>query len=98
MGEKRTMQIHGPSNVHGAQPINAPHRSSAPQATPQTDGFATVDQLDISREADMASRLQDIPDIRTERVAAIRAQIEAGTYETEDKLDSAVSRLLDEIG
>jgi hypothetical protein len=31
-------------------------------------------------------------------VNQIRAQIAAGTYETPDKLDAAVQRLLDEIG
>jgi negative regulator of flagellin synthesis FlgM len=53
--------------------------------------------LDISREADIASRLRDIPDIRADRVAELRAAIEAGTYETPDKLETAVSRLLNEI-
>ena len=36
--------------------------------------------------------------IRTDRVAQIRQAIEAGTYETQDKLDIAIDRLLDEIG
>jgi negative regulator of flagellin synthesis FlgM len=38
------------------------------------------------------------PDIRQERVQAIRAQIASGTYETSGKLDVAVTRLLDDIG
>jgi hypothetical protein len=33
-----------------------------------------------------------------DRVNEIRAQIAAGTYETDEKLDIAVGRLLDEIG
>ena len=45
-----------------------------------------------------ASRLSDIPDIRHDRVAAIKAQIQAGTYETADKLDRAIDAMLDEIG
>ena len=61
-------------------------------------GYAQgADQLDISREADMVSRLRDIPDIRADRVAEIRAAIEAGTYETPDKMEVAVGRLLDEM-
>ena len=86
------MQIHGPTHVHGPQSINAPHRAQAPQPAAQT-GYATgADQLDISREADMVSRARELPDIRAERVAEIRAAIEAGTYETADKLDIAVGR------
>ena len=91
------MQIHGPTHVHGPQSINAPHRAQSPQPAAET-GYATgADQLDISREADMVSRARELPDIRTERVAEIRAAIEAGTYETADKLDIALGRLMDEI-
>lgn len=46
----------------------------------------------------MISRLSDVSDVRADRVAAIRAQIQAGTYETGDKFAIAVDRLLDEIG
>ena len=38
-----------------------------------------------------------MPDIRQDRVAAIRAAIADGTYETADKMDEALSALLDEI-
>jgi anti-sigma28 factor (negative regulator of flagellin synthesis) len=54
--------------------------------------------LDISSEADFISQARDLPEIRSERVAAIRAQIQNGTYETSDKLSGALDRLLDEIG
>ncbi len=92
------MQIHGPSHVHGPQPINPPHRNSASAAPAAPERAHQSDQLDISREADLASRVRDLPDIRAQRVAQIRAQIEAGTYETEHKLDVAVGRLMEELG
>ena len=38
------------------------------------------------------------PDARALRLARIKAEIEAGEYETPDKLDAALSRLFDEIG
>ena len=91
------MQIHGPTHVHGPQSINAPHRVQAPQKAASADNATGADQLDISREADMVSRARELPDIRTERVAEIRAAIEAGTYETAEKIELAVGRLLDEI-
>ncbi len=91
------MQIHGPTNVHGPQPINAPHRAQVPQPSAQRSQLTGADQLDISREADMVSRVREIPDIRADRVAEIRAAIESGEYETDEKLDIAVGRLLDEI-
>jgi negative regulator of flagellin synthesis FlgM len=92
------MQIHGPFSLHGAHPINAPHRAAAPRPAETTGPATPTDQLDISREAELISQLRDIPDIRAARVAHIRAQIEAGTYETADKLELAVEHLLNEIG
>lgn len=91
------MYIHGTAHVHAAQPLNAPHRTApaqGPTSSPYTGG---VDQLDISPEADFVAQARDLPEIREDRVAQIRAQIEAGTYETPEKLDIALSRLLDEI-
>jgi negative regulator of flagellin synthesis FlgM len=92
------MQIQGPTHVHGPQSINAPHRVQPQQLEANSGPARGADQLDISREADMVSRVRELPEIRTERVAEIRAAIEAGMYETEEKLDLAVERLLDEIG
>lgn len=88
------MQINGPARVHGAQSINAPHRAGA---APKP-AAAAADQLDLSSEADFVGQVHDLPDVRTDRVAQIRAEIAAGTYETDDKLDAALDRLLDEIG
>ena len=56
------------------------------------------DSVELSHEAEVVGRVQDVPDIRADRIAQIRAEIAAGTYETDQKLDVAVGRLLDEIG
>ena len=93
------MQINGPAHVNGPQQITAPHRAQNSQPTQASQSELTgVDQLDISHEAELISQIQDIPDIRQDRVDSIRAAIESGTYETADKLDMAVDRLLDEMG
>jgi negative regulator of flagellin synthesis FlgM len=93
------MQIYGPTHLHGPQSVNAPHASrlTQPNTTvrPSSD---TSDTLEISSAAAAASRLADIPDIRHDRVASIKAQIQAGVYETPDKVDAALDALLDEIG
>ncbi len=91
------MQIYGPSHVHGAQPIHGPHASRGAQPPSTTTTAATGDRLDISEAGQIAGRLADVPDIRADRVAEIRASLLNGTYETHDKLATAVDRLLDEI-
>jgi negative regulator of flagellin synthesis FlgM len=91
------MQIHGPSQIHGAQPIHGPHpaRSAEPAASPASAGMG--DRLDISEAGQLADRLAEIPDMRGDRVQDIRAALADGTYETDEKLDIALERLLDEI-
>jgi negative regulator of flagellin synthesis FlgM len=90
------MYIYGMTHIHSAQPIHGPHRpaSPAPAANPAAGG---ADQVEISPLAELVAQARDLPEIRADRVAAIRAQIAAGTYETADKLQVAVDRLLDEL-
>ena len=92
------MHIYGPAQLHGAQPIGAPHTSrlSQPQAPQQS--AAIQDELEISDAGQMVDRVRQLPEIRQDRVNQIRAQIAEGTYETGEKLDIAIGRLLDEIG
>lgn len=91
------MQIHGVSQVHGAQPIQGPHCTKPTDAATPAEAWNGVDELDISHEADAISRVREMPEIRADRVAEIRAEIAAGVYETDEKLDIAVGRLLDEL-
>ena len=91
------MQIHGPYQLHGPQSLSAPHRIKAPQSTPMPAESRGVDQLDISPEAEFLSRVREMPDIHADRVAQVRQRIQAGMYETPEKLDIALDRLLDEI-
>jgi negative regulator of flagellin synthesis FlgM len=92
------MYIQGTSYLHGAQPMSGPHRSYNQPPAPPAKSAAGADEISISHEADMVSRAREVPDIRADRVARIKAEIASGTYETDAKLDLALSRLLDEIG
>jgi negative regulator of flagellin synthesis FlgM len=91
------MYIYGTNQVHAAQPLSAPHRMAPTHSPASTYSSTGVDQLDISPEADFVAQARELPDIREDRVAAIRAQIQNGSYETAEKLDIALSRLLDEV-
>ena len=91
------MQIYGPSHVHSAQPISSPHaaRSAEPTSSPSSPSIG--DRLDISEAGQLAGRMAEIPEIRADRVQELRAAILNGSYETDDKLNVALDRLLDEI-
>jgi len=92
------MQIYGPAHLHGAQPISAPHaaRINRPAETPQSGPIQ--DEFQLSEAGQMIEKARDLPDVRWHRVNQIRAQIAEGTYETEEKMQVALGRLLDEIG
>ena len=99
------MQIYGPFRVSTNQATGGNQRLQ-----PQTPAAAArrsqspVDQLDLSSAATGAGRLeQSSPvagggEIRLERVAELRRQITEGSYETPEKLDAALDRMLDQLG
>ena len=92
------MQIYGPAHLHGAQPINAPHTARLTQATSPNATGAIQDELQISDAGKMVDEVRQMPEMRMDRIKELRQQIASGTYETPEKLDIALGRLLDEMG
>ena len=92
------MQINGPFSIHGVQPMQ-PQADVAPVQETQLaeSSIQPTDELALSSETTMLSQVHQTPDIRMDRVAEIRSQIANGTYETMDKLDIAVGRMIDEF-
>ncbi|HEY4232138.1 MAG TPA: flagellar biosynthesis anti-sigma factor FlgM [Lacipirellulaceae bacterium] len=95
------MQVSGSSisQVHGPHGINAPHAPFKNQPTKPAEATtpATGDKLEISPAAEAAVKATETGGVRQDLVNRIRNEIAAGTYETPDKLDAALNRLLDEI-
>jgi negative regulator of flagellin synthesis FlgM len=92
------MQINGPFSIHGAQPVQPqPEIAPVEETRVAESPIQPTDELDLSSETTMLFRVHHVPDVRMDRVNEIRAQIANGTYETGDKLDLAVGRLLDEF-
>lgn len=91
------MRIQGPSYLHNAQPLTGPHRTAGVSGTESTSRSQPTDELTLSPEAEAISQSRDSSGIRMDRVSQLRAEIAAGTYETDEKLDAALSRMFDEI-
>lgn len=99
------MQIYGSTQVHGPQGIGAPHANRAAQPAPRPAAANQADSVEISPEAQAAqaaeqlsAKIAELPDIRQDRVNELRAKIASGAYETDERIDGALERLLDEIG
>ena len=87
------MQIRRTTTVQNTKAIQLKSNNTANNVS--SSNALPVDQLEISAEA---QAMQSSGGIRNERVAEVREQIASGRYETAEKLDAAVERLLDEIG
>ncbi|MEQ8848111.1 flagellar biosynthesis anti-sigma factor FlgM [Botrimarina sp.] len=101
------MQVNGPTQIHGPQALSGPHfrRSAAPAA-----GAQASDQVTFSAEAQKASAAAEALDaraaegipgpdgVRSGLVNRLKGEIAAGRYESIDKFDTALDRLLDQIG
>ena len=86
------------NNIGNTSPVQRvvtnPVQKQAPADAPKQ--LPATDKLELSGVGHMLKTLKN-NDVRADKVAEIKAQIEAGTYEDEKKLDAAVDRLLDDL-
>jgi flagellar biosynthesis anti-sigma factor FlgM len=83
------------NNSNNAQRIAAARANAASaQAPAATSGVAGSDQVEISPHGQMMSVLKVMPDIRIDKINEVRAAIERGDYETDEKLDSTIDEML----
>lgn len=90
------MEIYGAGGAQGPQPIYPRLASFTVEAGQTVQAQAPRDQVEISPLGQMLDSINDLPEIRHERVEEVRRQIAAGVYETPEKLEVALDRLLDE--
>ena len=90
------MDINAIGSVQRTAPVSHP-QSQVSQPTQSTRVSSTQDELEISKAARMLGDMQSNSDLRAERLAQIKAAIDDGTYETREKLDVAVDKLLKDI-
>ncbi|MBC8373589.1 MAG: flagellar biosynthesis anti-sigma factor FlgM [Planctomycetes bacterium] len=57
----------------------------------------TGDVVEISTVAKLAAQMHTVPEVRVDLVARVRSEIEAGTYETQERIDLTVDRLMGEF-
>jgi len=93
------MNILGIFSTHGAQSIGGVkgvESTQAAQAAIQQGVGEVHDSVTLSIDAVRAA--ESTADIRFDKVNAIRAAIADGSYDTAEKLDLALDRLLDRLG
>ena len=89
------------NNVNGIHPISASkavHRIepiSIPHGQMPMEGITDV--VEISAAAILAAKVHELPEVRMNLVDRIKGEIAAGTYETPERIDGTVDRLMDEL-
>ena len=90
------MEIQGPGGISGPNRME-PHRTTV-RGSDQTGEPANVnDSVQISEQARMLEMLSQVPAVRMERIQELKALIQAGEYETPEKLAVAVTKLMEEL-
>jgi hypothetical protein len=56
-----------------------------------------ADAVEISPRAEWMSRLTSMPDVRHDRVASVRAELQNGTYDADKHFDAALDRMINEL-
>ena len=88
-------RIHGvvpPTAANGVESVQSIQANAAPVGP-----GSISDIVELSAAAQLVAKVHQLPEIRTELVERIKAEIAAGTYETPERLEIAVSRLTDEL-
>ena len=85
------------NRVYGNNGLNMVRPDQRTDGTgPKPAGAKPLDQVEISEAGQMLSRMQH-SEIRMDKVEMVRQAIAQGNYETPDKIEVVVDRILKEI-
>jgi anti-sigma28 factor (negative regulator of flagellin synthesis) len=71
-------------------------RAAQNAATSQPQRQGQGDSVELSPMANLLTRLNELPETREDLVQRVKSEIQAGQYETPQKLDSAVQQMAEE--
>ena len=96
------MNIWGVTSTHGSQGLGAVKGVEATKAAAAAEAAVNQGVTEVrdavTLSVDAVRAADATADIRFDRVNAIRAAIADGSYETPEKLDLALDRLLERLG
>ncbi len=90
------MMIQEAGGVQGPSPIRSYQTSKAAQSQ-EVQKTERKDAAEISIHSLMMQKLKQTPEVRQEKIDAIKQQIADGTYDTPERISGAVDNLFDEI-
>jgi negative regulator of flagellin synthesis FlgM len=91
------MEVRGLSSASPPSPINRPESTPGVEKPQSAGPVSPKDEVEISAVGKMLDDASRTPGIREQRLAEIKAAIEAGTYETPEKLELALARMVEQL-
>lgn len=86
------------SPIRGPQAVNLTDRGASTPAPPSTASPTRGDdQADFSVIARLRAQLSALPEVRQNMIDRVRAEIDAGTYESADKIEAAIDALAEDL-
>jgi len=85
------------NGTQSSLPVNRPGRTPAAGETRPAGRAPVGDKVEVSVVARMLAKMAELPDVRHDLVDRVKHEIEAGTYETPDKLDAALDELAQDV-
>lgn len=91
------MEVRGLSSASPLSPVNRPESTPGVEKSPSTGPTTPQDEVEISAVGKLLDDASRTPGVREQRLAEIKAAIEAGTYDTPEKLELALSRMVEQL-
>lgn len=91
------MEVRGLSSARPMSPVSRPEATTGPTEAAPVGPVSPKDEVEISAVGKLLDDASRTPGIREQRLAEIKAAIEAGTYETPEKLEMALNRMVDQL-
>lgn len=88
------MDIGRIDGIHGSVPVNPLSRASGAERAFGPSGASASDRVQVSPEASLVSKALQLPDVRSERVAAVRELVQQGRFDTVERLEKALDQFL----
>jgi negative regulator of flagellin synthesis FlgM len=91
------VQVHGPNGPDRSDPVYL-RRLAARIKAARGSSSGSSDEVEISDLGRFLSHLSQLPQVRQEKVNALREEIESGNYKFDEKIDDIIDSLLEDLG
>lgn len=91
------MDVNSIGPVSGSQPVRNATKPATPPPAVEARPTSPTDELELTSVSGPATTIELQTEFQMQRIAQIQQQIADGTYETPEKLDKAVDRMLESL-